>query len=391
MILNDAAENTALSWAARGLLWYLLTKPDGWEVRTSHLIAQSDSEGKKRLNAIIRELETLGYVIRWSERGDRGRIEWHSEIFECLEDSQAWLEENSQRVLNSFRLSKGTSTMLPQGGDGEKTANGHPRNPVSDNSTTPPLRMGGLTTHGQTDSVKGGVLVITDSAMTDSVKTEEENKKPPLFPPHGGGGRERGKNFQTAKQPAQPDAMADAATNPNPEKNINNGQDQNSARRSKSKIERAVRRQYPDKPPPWRTGYGSGEYQDGYVDFVWAQMRKHGERTRSDAIERIENAELEGKSVLAEHFRAWQEQTCTHPAQPLPLSLGDVIAGIEVALRQLKWSKAQAIAYMVEHHNWKLTPEVKQTNNFDYLNNQEILEMQAKITQLLDERKRYAV
>lgn len=167
MILNEAAEATNLTWAARGLLWYLLTKPDHWEINTDHLVEQSDTEGKKRLLVLIRELEAAGYIIRWSERGARGRIQWYSEVFESLEDKEEWLKTNNERISNSFSLSKGTSTMHPERSHGQKTK-----------PTMAPLGI-----DGRADSVKGAILVNTDRTITDSINTDQI--KDPLYPPKG--------------------------------------------------------------------------------------------------------------------------------------------------------------------------------------------------------------
>lgn len=66
------SEDRRLTWAARGLLIFLLGKPDHWEVSVTHLITEtSDSAKQSRRDAVyglLKELETTGYLTRSQER-----------------------------------------------------------------------------------------------------------------------------------------------------------------------------------------------------------------------------------------------------------------------------------------------------------------------------------
>ncbi|HLL73578.1 MAG TPA: hypothetical protein VK363_19225 [Pyrinomonadaceae bacterium] len=74
---NATAQDKRLSWAARGLLVYLLSLPTDWEIRVSHLINQGDM-GRDALRRTLHELQSFGYasgVGRDSqERSERGRF-----------------------------------------------------------------------------------------------------------------------------------------------------------------------------------------------------------------------------------------------------------------------------------------------------------------------------
>jgi hypothetical protein len=76
-VSNDIVNNSSVSWEARGLLVYLLSKPEGWIVRNSDLIRQSPA-GRDKVAAILKELENK-YIFRWETRNPEGRIEWKSE------------------------------------------------------------------------------------------------------------------------------------------------------------------------------------------------------------------------------------------------------------------------------------------------------------------------
>ncbi len=60
------AEDPTLSWAARGLLIYLLVKPDNWTVSVSALKKQTEaarvSTGRDGVYALLKELIAAGYV-----------------------------------------------------------------------------------------------------------------------------------------------------------------------------------------------------------------------------------------------------------------------------------------------------------------------------------------
>jgi len=91
-----AAEDKAMSLEARGLLWYLLVKPDSWEVRTEDLLragrigpepepnktkrTRADRLlGPKALRRLIDELERAGYMRRIMQNTSAG-AKWLIEV-----------------------------------------------------------------------------------------------------------------------------------------------------------------------------------------------------------------------------------------------------------------------------------------------------------------------
>lgn len=71
------SEDGSLSWDERGLLVYLLGKPETWKVSVSHLVKQTKgsgkSVGKARIYAMLSSLESAGYVTRREIRDDSGK------------------------------------------------------------------------------------------------------------------------------------------------------------------------------------------------------------------------------------------------------------------------------------------------------------------------------
>ena len=74
-IANSVFEDRRLSWEARGLMGYLLTKPDDWKVRLYDLIAQGPA-GVHKIRRMLRELEEVGYLYRKRLRRKDGTFGW---------------------------------------------------------------------------------------------------------------------------------------------------------------------------------------------------------------------------------------------------------------------------------------------------------------------------
>lgn len=71
-----------LSFAARGLLAYLFTKPDNWETRNYDLVNASPG-GKAALQSILHELKEYGYISRKSKKNSDGAFSgWETTVYE---------------------------------------------------------------------------------------------------------------------------------------------------------------------------------------------------------------------------------------------------------------------------------------------------------------------
>ncbi|MGI9298600.1 MAG: hypothetical protein ACR2QC_11995 [Gammaproteobacteria bacterium] len=64
-----AMEDDLLSWKARGLLAFILVKPDGWEIRKRQLINSSHHDGETSVQSALKELVRAGYakLIRYRD------------------------------------------------------------------------------------------------------------------------------------------------------------------------------------------------------------------------------------------------------------------------------------------------------------------------------------
>ncbi len=77
VLSKSISEDPRLSWSARGVLIFLLGKPDNWEVSVKHLINQTKdaigkASGRDAVRVILKELEEAGYLVADIARSENG-------------------------------------------------------------------------------------------------------------------------------------------------------------------------------------------------------------------------------------------------------------------------------------------------------------------------------
>lgn len=89
LMLRQLAQDKRLSYEARGMMCYFLSKPDNWEVRVDDLILNADGElpiraGKTKVYSILDELARWRYIRKPSRFQDaQGRWIWSAyEVYE---------------------------------------------------------------------------------------------------------------------------------------------------------------------------------------------------------------------------------------------------------------------------------------------------------------------
>ena len=78
---NEPFNDKRLSWEARGLMGYLLSKPDGWEVNMLDL-ENNGPAGEHKLRRMLAELRAAGYMNRVRVTLDHGKLDWITEVYE---------------------------------------------------------------------------------------------------------------------------------------------------------------------------------------------------------------------------------------------------------------------------------------------------------------------
>jgi hypothetical protein len=78
IIPNEAVQNHALSFKARGVLAYLLSQPDHWTISGTALAKMAAQDGREAIRTALVELEQAGYLVRRRVQDPTtGRWGWH--------------------------------------------------------------------------------------------------------------------------------------------------------------------------------------------------------------------------------------------------------------------------------------------------------------------------
>jgi len=93
VISNSVIEDSELDWRDLGLLVYLLSKPDHWEISVEHLCRQRKL-GRDGLYASLNVLIDVGYVIR--AKLSNGKINW------TIYDEKKPNRENPEKATESL-------------------------------------------------------------------------------------------------------------------------------------------------------------------------------------------------------------------------------------------------------------------------------------------------
>lgn len=78
IIPNDTAQDSRLSFEARGLLTLMLSMPDDWAIHKEWLIKQSPKCGRDKMTRILKELIEHGYVVKKAihQGGQFNGVDW---------------------------------------------------------------------------------------------------------------------------------------------------------------------------------------------------------------------------------------------------------------------------------------------------------------------------
>ena len=79
IINNDTLNDDRLSFKARGLLAYMLSKPDDWQFYVSELQKHSQKDGRRAIESALKEIQEAGYLQRkqmHKKDGSFDKVEW---------------------------------------------------------------------------------------------------------------------------------------------------------------------------------------------------------------------------------------------------------------------------------------------------------------------------
>jgi hypothetical protein len=96
IIPDETLRDPQLSYAARGVLAEILSRPDDWATTADAIWARArrergkKGEGRDVVRAAFAELETAGYLHRGRRRGARGRFVTDVHVFDAPDGLEAW-------------------------------------------------------------------------------------------------------------------------------------------------------------------------------------------------------------------------------------------------------------------------------------------------------------
>ena len=97
-------EDDRLSFKAKGILAYLLSKPDNWKVIVGNLVKYS-KDGKSAVYAGLKELKECGYYVKTPIRSEDGRriSRWESTVYELPDSLLSDFQEiENQEIENQY-------------------------------------------------------------------------------------------------------------------------------------------------------------------------------------------------------------------------------------------------------------------------------------------------
>lgn len=153
-----ALEDSRLSFRARGVLAFLISKPDAWRVRAES-IASAGKEGKEAIKTALRELKDFGYYRVVTERLADGTL---SRITEVYDTAQEWAAEE-YRKLEARRVARRLKKQLDQGDSAAEVDRGDDGDGEGGVGTEDGFSGAGFPDAGSPDAGSSGVLVSNQS------------------------------------------------------------------------------------------------------------------------------------------------------------------------------------------------------------------------------------
>lgn len=100
--LNDSK----MSWRAKGLLAYMLSKPDDWFFYMDELERQA-SDGIASLRSAFKELQDKGYVKKERKQDEHGKFVWETTVYELPSIEKPYMDKPSMESPSMEKPSTG--------------------------------------------------------------------------------------------------------------------------------------------------------------------------------------------------------------------------------------------------------------------------------------------
>lgn len=158
-INNTGLNDCNLSFKAKGILAYLLSKPDNWRCQVNDLTKKS-KDGRDSIYAGLRELRENGYMIKRPIKDSKNIITAWEEVLYETPQSEAKEIFKEQKMKNETAALKRAETIK------KKKENPLPGNPYMDKPTS------GKSVKGESVNGNAGNILNTNILNTDLLSTD---------------------------------------------------------------------------------------------------------------------------------------------------------------------------------------------------------------------------
>ena len=85
VINNTSIRDDRLSWKAKAIHVFMLSKPDDWTFYNEEMM-QWATDGKDSFNSGLKELKKYGYIKKERRRGENGKFDWVTVVYEVPQE-----------------------------------------------------------------------------------------------------------------------------------------------------------------------------------------------------------------------------------------------------------------------------------------------------------------
>ena len=168
---NEPFNDVRLSWETRGLMGYLLSKPNNWQIRMEDL-AKAGPAGSFKLRRMLSEARQYGYVNRIRVSVENNKFDWISEVYE----SPSLNPNPSKTIIKAKKASGGFPT------SGSPTSGKLPDIVITESIITEDEVDGAMTQHERylylkqlyAENITPKIVPIMDQLLINFSKTYED-------------------------------------------------------------------------------------------------------------------------------------------------------------------------------------------------------------------------
>lgn len=157
---NTILYDKHLSWEAKGLAVYLLSKPNDWVIQVAALRKES-TNGLGTIRRILRELEEFGYLTRRRLRTEQGTFEWERTLHELPEPPEK--RTTVRKSANGDHAPKTSSRKPATGNQQLETSNRFSADiPITENQSLKPKPESKTTNSSSSSILRDGQQAVEE-------------------------------------------------------------------------------------------------------------------------------------------------------------------------------------------------------------------------------------